>query len=148
MNLQDRLMDDLKESMRKRDEMRCSVIRMVRAAIKNAEIEKQATLEDPDVLGVIAKDVKRHQESISEFKKGNRQDLVDREEAELKVLLEYLPEQMSREEVVEEARRVIAEVEAQGAKDKGKVMSRIMPELRGKADGHLVNEVVSELLAG
>ncbi len=148
MNLQDRLMDDLKKSMRKRDEMRCLVIRMVRAAVKNAEIEKQATLEDPDVLGVIAKDVKRHQESISEFKKGNRQDLVDREEAELKVLLEYLPEQMSREEVVEEAQRVIAEVEAQGAKDKGKVMSRIMPELRGKADGHLVNEVVSELLAG
>lgn len=148
MALQDKLMADLKEAMRGGDKVRQSVIRMVRAAVHNAEIAKGAALEDPDVLGTIAKEAKQRRESIAEFKKGNRQDLVDKEEAELAILLEYLPQQMSREEIEAAARRIIEEVEARGPGDKGKVMPRLIAELKGKADGRDINAVVTELLSG
>jgi len=141
-------MADLKEAMRGGDKVRQSVIRMVRAAVHNAEIAKGAALEDSDVLGTIAKEAKQRRESIAEFKKGNRQDLVDKEEAELAILLEYLPQQMSREEIEAAARRVIEEVEARGPGDKGKVMPRLIAELKGKADGRDINAVVTELLSG
>jgi len=146
--VQDKLMADLKEAMRGGDKVRQSVIRMVRAAVHNAEIAKGAALEDSDVLGTIAKEAKQRRESIAEFKKGNRQDLVDKEEAELAILLEYLPQQMSREEIEAAARRVIEEVEARGPGDKGKVMPRLIAELKGKADGRDINAVVTELLSG
>lgn len=148
MTLQDKLMDDLKDAMRKGDRVRQSVIRMVRAGIKNAEIAKQAALDDGDVLAVIAKDVKQHRESIAEFSKGNRPDLVSQEEAELAILLSYLPQQMSREEIVAAARKVIEEVGARGLGDKGKVMPKLIAQLKGKADGRDINAVVTELLSG
>lgn len=148
MTLQDRLMDDLKRAMRKGDKTRVSTIRMLRAAIKNAEIAQGKSLDDAAVLGVVAKEAKQRRESIAEFSKGNRPDLVSQEEAELSVLLGYLPRQMSRDEIVAAARQVIQEVGATGPADKGKVMSRLMPQLKGKAEGQVVNTVVSELLAG
>jgi uncharacterized protein YqeY len=116
------------------------------AAIKNAEIAQQTTLDDPGILGVITKEVKQRHESIEAFKQGNRADLVAREEAELAVLQEFLPEPMTREEVIAEARRVIAEVGAQGPRDKGKVMPQLIAKLKGRADGKEINEVVTELL--
>ena len=122
-------------------------MRLVLAAVKNAEIAKQAALEDGDILGVIAKEVKQHQESIEAFRQGNRQDLVAKEEAELAVLQEYLPEQMTRDEVLAEARRIIEEVGAQGPGDKGKVMPKLIAQLKGRADGREINEVVTELLS-
>lgn len=124
------------------------VIQMVRAGIKNAEIAKQKTLDDAGVIDVITKEVKQRKESIEEFKKGNRQDLVAKEEAELAILLEYLPKQMSREEIISAARQAIKEVEAQGPKDKGKVMQKLMPQLKGKAEGSVINEIVTGLLSG
>jgi uncharacterized protein YqeY len=146
--LQDKLMTDLKQAMKSGDKTRLSVIRMVRARVQNAEIAQRTSLHDPDVLGLIAKEVKEHRESIEEFRKGSRQDLVDKEEAELAILLEYLPQQISREEIAAAAREVIAEVGAQNPGDKGKVMQKLMPQLKGKAEGRDINEVVTELLGG
>ena len=100
-----------------------------------------------DILGTIAKEVKQRQESIEAFKLGNRNDLISQEEAEMTVLQEYLPRQITREEVVAEARRIITEVGAQGPSDKGKVMPKLIAQLKGKADGRVINEVVTELLA-
>lgn len=145
--LKQKLMDDLKQAVKSGDGVKRSVIRLVMAAIKNAEIARQASLSDADVLGVIAKQVRQRQESIDAFKRGNRHDLVAQEEAELAVLNEYLPRQMPREEIVAEARRVIGEVGAVGLSDKGKVMPKLIAQLKGKADGREINAVVTELLS-
>jgi uncharacterized protein YqeY len=134
--------------MKSGDKPRVETLRMVRAAIKNAEIAQQKPLDNPDVLGVIAKVAKQHRESIAEFRKGNRQDLVDKEEAELSILLEYLPQQMSRDEIAAAAREAVEEVGATGPGDKGKVMQKLMPQLKGKAEGRDINDVVTELLGG
>ena len=144
--LKQKLTDDLRQAMRQGDKVTSSVIRLVMAAIKNSEIARQAELDDRDILGVIAKQVRQCQESIEAFKQGNRQDLVAKEEAELAILKAYLPEQMTRQEIVTAASRVIDEVGAQGPGDMGKVMARLMAQLKGRADGREVNTVVTELL--
>jgi len=144
--MKERLTGDLKQAMKAGDTARRSVIRMAMAAIKNAEIAKREPLEEPEVLGVIAKEARQRQESIDAFKEGERQDLVDKEEAELAILQEYLPEQATREEIVAAARAAIAEVGAQGPRDKGKVMPVLIAQFKGKAGGREINEVVSELL--
>ena len=145
--LEERLNNDLKQAMRSGDKVRRSVIRLVLAAVKNAEIARQAALEDNDILGIIAKEARQRQESIEAFKQGNRHDLVAQEEGELAVLQEYLPRQMTRDEIVAEARRVIEEVGAQGAGDKGKVMPKLIAQLKGRADGREINAAVTELLS-
>jgi hypothetical protein len=144
--LKDRLNSDLRQAMKDGDKARRSVLRLVLAGIQNAEIARQAALEDSDVLGVIAKEARQRQESLEAFKQGNRQDLVAQEEAALAVLGEYLPEQISRDEIITAARRVIDEVGAQGPGDKRKVMPQLIAELKGKADGREINAVVTELL--
>ena len=137
---------DLWQAMKDRDNVKRSTLRLLLAAIKNAEIAKRGSLDNPDILGIVAREVKQRNESIEAFKQGDRQDLVAQEEAEMAILKEYLPRQLSREEVIVEARQVIEEVGAQGPRDKGKVMSRIMAQLKGKADGREINEIVTELL--
>jgi len=112
-----------------------------------AEIAKQAELNDSDMLAVLAKEITQRRESIEAYKSGNRPDLVAVEEAELAVLLTYAPKQVSREEVAAVAKRVIAEVDAHGPGDKGKVMPKVIAELKGKADGKEINTVVTELLS-
>ncbi len=145
-SLKQKLNDELRQALRDRDRCRSSVIRLVMSAIHNAEIAKRASLEEADILGVIAKEAKQRKESIEAFKLGGRQDLVAQEEAELAILEEYLPEQMSRDEIIAAAHRVIDEVVAQSPRDKGKVMSKLIPQLKGRAEGQLINEVVTELL--
>jgi len=145
-NLAKRLNEDLKQAMRGGDTVKRSVIRLVLAAVQNAEIARQADLEDGDVLGIIAKEARQREESIEAFKQGNRQDLVAQEEAELAILQDYLPQQMTRDEVIAEAKKIIAEVGAQGPSDKGKVMPRLIAQLKGRADGREINAVVTELL--
>jgi uncharacterized protein YqeY len=147
MSLKDRLTEDLKQAMRQRDERRKSTIRMLRAAITNAEIERGGELGDDEVLTIIAKQAKQRRESMTEFAKAERQDLVDQEEEELQILLSYLPAQMSRDEIEVAARQVIAEVEATSLAQMGEVMRRLMSQLKGKADGSLVNQVVREILS-
>ena len=147
INLKQKLADDLKQAMRSGDTVKRSAIRLVMAAISNAEIARRGALEDADILGILAKEARLRQESIEAFKQGDRPDLVAQEEAELAVLQEYLPQQMTREEIVAAARRVITEVGAQGPGDKGKVMPKLIAQLKGRADGREINAVVSELLA-
>ncbi len=144
--LKQKLTDDLRQAMRSGDKVRRSVIRLVMAAIKNTEIAQQATLDDADILGIITKEARQRRESIEAFKQGNRPDLVAQEEAELAILNEYLPQQMTREEIIVAARRVIEEVGAQGPTDKGKVMPKLIAQLKGRADGREINAVVTELL--
>ena len=146
-SLRQKLGDDLKQAMKSGDEVKRSTIRLLMAAINNAEIARRAALEDTDILGIIAKEGRQRKESIEAFKQGNREDLVAREEAELAILEGYLPQQVTREEIVEAARRIIEEVGAQGPGDKGKVMPGIIAQLKGRADGREINEVVTELLA-
>jgi uncharacterized protein YqeY len=148
MSLKDKLMEDLKQAIRQRDERRRSTLRLVIAAIKNAEIEKRHELDEGELLAIIAKEAKQRRESIAEFERGGRQDLVDQEKAELQVLLAYLPEQLSREEIEAKARQTIEEVGATSPTQMGEVMRRLMPLVKGKADGKLVSQVVKDLLAG
>jgi uncharacterized protein YqeY len=145
-SLKQKLNDELRQALRDRDRCRSSVIRLAMSAIHNAEIARRAPLEEADILGVIAKEAKQRRESIEAFKSGGRQDLVAQEEAELAILEEFLPKQMSRDEIVAAARRIIEEVGAQGQRDKGRVMGKLIPQLKGRADGKVINEVVTELL--
>ena len=148
MSLRDKLTEDLKQAMRQGDELGRSTLRLVMAAIKNAEIEKRRELEEGELLAIIAKEAKQRHESIAQFERGGRQDLADREEAELQILLAYLPEQLSREKIEAQARQIIEEVGAASPAQMGQVMRRLMPLMQGKADGKLVSQVVKELLAG
>ena len=145
--LKEKLNGDLKQAIKGGDKVRRSVLRLVMAAIQNAEIARRAALEDSDVLAIISKEARQHQESIEAFKQGNRQDLVAQEEEELAILQEWLPQQMTREEIMTEAQRVIAEVGAQAPSDKRKVMPKLIAQLKGRADGREINAVVSELLS-
>ncbi len=146
MALQERLTADLKTAMKSGDKQRMSVLRMMKAAIKNAEIAQGKPMDDAGVFVVLSREARRHRESIVEFQKANRQESVEKEEAELAITLEYLPQQMSREEIEKLVSQIVAEVGAQSPKDKGKVMPKLMPLVKGKADGQLVNEVVTRML--
>jgi hypothetical protein len=147
MPLKEQLNADLRDAMRGGDLATRDTIRLALAAIHNAEIAAGHALDEGETIAVLAKEAKQRRESIEEFRKGNRQDLVDKEEAELAVLSRYLPQQASREEIVDAARRVAREVGASGPKDVGKVMPVLVQELRGRADGRVINEIVREVLA-
>ncbi len=145
--MKDKLNAEFRQAMRDKDTLRRSVLRMVLAAVQNAEIARRSELSDGDVLGILSKEVKQHEESIQAFKEGNRLDLMEKEQAELAILLEYLPKQLSREEIIAEAKQAIEEVGAQGPRDKGKVMPKIIAKLKGQADGKEINDIVTELLS-
>ncbi len=147
MSLKDKISDDLKQALKEGDDVRKRTLRLLLAAVHNAEIEKGAPLDDSGTLAVIAKQAKQRRESAEEFRKGGRQDLVEREEAEEAVLQAYLPSAMSREEIAAAARKVIAEVGAQGPRDVGKVMPVLVKQLAGRAEGSEISAVVRELLA-
>jgi uncharacterized protein YqeY len=145
--LKQRITDDMKAAMRSGDTLRRDTLRMLGAAIKNAEIEKLHTaLEENDIVALIAREIKHRQESIDAFKAGNRPDLMNNEEAEKKVLEGYMPAQMDRAAIEDLVNKVVAAVGAAGPADKGKVMKELMPQVKGKADGKLVNDIVTALL--
>jgi hypothetical protein len=150
MSLKEQLSNHLKDAMRAGEEVRKSTLRMLIAAIGTAEVagSTRRELNDTEVMQVIARQVKQRRESIDEFGKAGRQDLVDKEAAEMKVLEAYLPAQMGRDEITVEARKVIEETGAQGPADKGKVMKELMPRLAGRAEGRDINDVVTALLTG
>jgi hypothetical protein len=147
ITLKDKIQEALKGALKRQQRVELATLRLLLSEIKYAEIAQQKPADDNKVLDVIAKEVKRRRESIEAFNKGNRGDLVAQEEAELAVLMSYLPKQMSREEIVAVARQAMNAVGASGPTDKGKVMAQLMPQLKGKADGREVSEIVSELLA-
>lgn len=148
MSLKDRLIEDMKAAMKAKEEgkVRLSVIRMVRAAIKNAEIDKRQEFSDEQVIEVLAREVKMRRDAMIEFQKAKRPDKVQDLEEEVTILLQYLPQQLSEGEIRQMAMDIITEVGAQGSRDLGKVMGAITPKTKGRADGKLVNQIVRELL--
>lgn len=146
MSLSERLADDLKTAMKDKDKVRLSVIRMVRSAVKNREIEIGTTLSDEDVIVVIQKELKQRRDSLQAFESAGRTDLIDDVKAEICVLTEYLPAQLTEDEVREIAKRIIGEVGATGKSDVGKVMGKLMQEIRGRADGKVAQQAVQSLL--
>jgi uncharacterized protein YqeY len=146
MSLKQQLQDDLQTAMREHDDHRRDTLRFTLAAVHNAEIAARDELDDAAVQDVLAKAVKQRRESIEEFRKGGREDLAQKEEAEIAILAGYLPERASRDEIAEAARAAIAELGASGPKDLGKVMPVLMQRFRGRADGGDINAVVRELL--
>ena len=146
MSIKDKLMEDLKAAMRSRDADRTGVLRYLRSEIHNQEIADGKDLDDDGVMAVLDRQAKQRRDSIDAFKQGNRPDLVAKEEAQLAVIMDYLPEQLSDDEIAEIAREVIADVGASGPGDVGRVMGAVMPRVRGKAEGRKVSQVVSALL--
>ncbi|MGB9791639.1 MAG: GatB/YqeY domain-containing protein [Thermacetogeniaceae bacterium] len=148
MSLQERLYEDMKKALKEREagKLKLSVIRLVRSALKNRAIELGRELTDEDVIEVLAREVKQRREAIEEYNRVGRPDVAAELEAEIAVLQEYLPRQLSREEIAAEAREAIASVGAKGPKDLGRVMGALMPRLKGRADGKVVQEVVRALL--
>ncbi|MCY3559266.1 MAG: GatB/YqeY domain-containing protein [Chloroflexi bacterium] len=145
--VREQLRSDLRDAMRARDVMRRNTIRMLEAAIKNVEIEKRGQgLAEADILAILQRQVKQRRESIEQFRQGGREDLAEQEELEIGIIEHYLPAQLSRDEIEARARAVIEQVGAAGPGDRGKVMGMLMRELRGEADGSIVNAVVGELL--
>jgi uncharacterized protein YqeY len=152
MSLKEQIDNDLKTAMKSGDKLRTSTLRTLKSAIKYAEIEAKSELDEQDLLAVIAKQAKQRRESIEEFKKGGRNDLVEQETAELAILEGYLPAQMSEEEIRAKAEAVIAELGVTDMKGMGQVMRQLMAELKGQADGGLVdgkvvNQIVRQLLS-
>lgn len=146
MPLKEKLMDDLKESMKSKNKVKKNVVTMIRAAIKQREVDDRVELEDTDILDIIAKQVKQKKDSISDFEKGNRQDLIDLTNEEIRILIEYLPPQLSDEELDSIVKNAIEQTGAQSKKDMGRLMAYIMPKVKGKADGKHVNEIVAKYL--
>jgi uncharacterized protein YqeY len=146
MTIKDQLQADLKTALRNKDELRKDVIRYTLAAIKNAEIAKNTQFGDADVAAVLTTEVKRRRDTIAELETAHRPELLKHEQDQLELLLAYVPKQMSREEIEAVASQVIAELGASGPQATGAVMGKLMPQLKGKADGKLINEVVRELL--
>jgi uncharacterized protein YqeY len=147
MTSKQRLQDDLKRAMRDQDEVRKRTLRLALAAIKNREIEVRGELTDEDVLAILQKEAKQRRETLDELGRTHRPDLVASEQAELAVLEEYLPQQLSRAEIEGLAAQVIIELNAEGMPDMGDVMRTLMPQVKGRADGKLVSQVVRELLS-
>lgn len=146
MSLKDKLMEDLKTSMKNKDTIRKNTVTMVRAAVKQREVDERIELNDEDVLDIISKQLKEKKMAIEEFKKGSRQDLVDTTESEMEILLGYLPEQLSEEEVERIVKETIEEIGATSIKDIGLIMKSTMPKVKGRADGNMVNKAVRKML--
>lgn len=146
MPLQQKLMEDLKDAMRSKYKVKKNVVTMVRAAIKQREVDERIELDDTDIIDIIAKQIKQKRDSIEDFEKGNRQDLIDLTNEEIKILLDYLPPQLSDAELESIVKDAIEQSGAQTKKDLGRLMALIMPKVKGKADGKQVNQIVAKYL--
>ncbi len=148
MPLKEQLDADLKAAMKGKDALKLSVVRMLKSAVKYREIEVMKPLDDAGVLGVVASEIKRRRDSVEQYKAGSRQDLVDKEEAEIRILQSYLPQQLSEAELRAKVDEVIARTGAKGPKDMGAVMKALMPDVQGRAEGKAVSDMVKQRLAG
>lgn len=146
MSLKQKLQEDLKASMKNKDTVRKSVVTLIRASIKQYEVDNRVELDEEGIIDIISKQLKQRRDGLIEFKKANREDLASETEAEIEVLKEYLPRQLSEEELNEIIKHTISEVGATSIKDMGKIMSAMMPKVKGRADGKLINELVKNNL--
>ncbi|MDO3409166.1 GatB/YqeY domain-containing protein [Saccharibacillus sp. CPCC 101409] len=146
MNLSERLNEDMKQAMRSKDKFKLSTIRMIRATIKNQEIDTKRTLDDEEVLDILSREIKQRKDALHEFEKAGREDLAETVKAEIDIVAEYLPAQLGEEEVKAIVQQTIQETGASSKADMGKVMAALMPKVKGRADGKLVNQVVQQYL--
>ena len=147
MSLKDKLMDDLKSAMKDKDTVRKNAVQMVRASVLQVEKDNKITLDDEGVIEVVAKEVKKRKDVLPEYEKSGRQELIEELNREIQVLMTYLPQQMSEEEIEALVIDAIAQAEAKSMKDIGKVMAVIMPKTKGKADGKVINQFVRKHLS-
>ncbi|NIM99264.1 MAG: GatB/YqeY domain-containing protein [candidate division Zixibacteria bacterium] len=145
-SLKQRIDHDSKEALKTKDSLRLNVLRMIKSEIRYKEIEKRSELSDDDVISVLSSSIKKRRDSIQQFEKGGRDDLASKEKMELEVILKYMPEQLTEEELNQIISQAIKDVDAAGPPDLGKVMKHIMPNVRGRADGKKVNLLVSSRL--
>ena len=146
MSLKERLLEDVKEAMKDKDTVRKNTIQMARAAILQVEKDSKVTLDDNGVIEVIAKEVKKRRDVLPEYEKSGREELINELKAEIDVLMQYLPPQLTEEELEEIVKQAVSEVNATSMKDMGKVMQAVMPKVKGRADGKAVNEMVKKIL--
>ena len=147
MNLEERLVQEMKEAMKSSDKLRLSTIRMIRSTVKNKEIELRKPLDDGEIQKAIQGMVRKGEESVEQFKLGGRMDLVEKESKEIEILKSFLPQALTREEILKIIDETIEETQSTSLKDIGKLMKSVMPKLQGKADGKLVNQLVKERLS-
>jgi uncharacterized protein YqeY len=147
MSLEEKLFSELAQAMKQKNSLRVNTLRLLKAAIKNRQVELQRKLEDNEILRVIGTQVKQRRDAIRQFHEGGRKDLVSKEEAELAILMSFLPEQLSPEAISQEVTSVIEELGAKDMKDMGRVMKAVMAKLAASADGRLVNEIVRKHLS-
>lgn len=146
MNLNERLNDDMKQAMRSQEKFKLTTIRMIRAAVKNQEIELKRPLEDDEVLAILSREIKQRKDSLQEFQKAGREDLTANLAAEIDIISVYLPQQLTEEEIKVIVQQTIQETGASSKAEMGKVMSALMPKVKGRADGKLVNQTVQQFL--
>lgn len=147
MSLKEKLLSDLKDSMKNKEKVRKNTITMIRAAILQEEKDKKVDLDDRGIIAIASKQLKQRKDSLEDFKKAGRDDLIELTEEEIKVIEDYLPQQLSEDEVKSIVEETIKEINATSLKDMGKIMSSVMPKVAGQADGKLVNKVVREILS-
>lgn len=146
MSLKERLSKDLKETMKNKDKLRKNVIILIQSDIKQLEVDKRVELEEQDIIEIISRQLKQRKDALEEFRKAERKDLIDQTEEEIHYLLQYLPEQLSEDEITNIVKETISEIGANSLKDMGKVMAAVIPKVKGKADGKIVNQVVKQQL--
>ncbi|WP_455090218.1 GatB/YqeY domain-containing protein [Peptoanaerobacter stomatis] len=144
MTLKERLTNDLKDAMKNKEQVRKSVVTLVRAAIKQKEVDERVELDDVDVMDIVSKQLKQRNEALVDFKKAGRDDLISQTEEEIEILLTYLPKQLTDDELREYIKQAVEQVGATSVKDIGKIMGILMPKVKGKADGRRINNLVSE----
>ncbi len=149
MGLRELIPEDLKNALRNKNTFELSVLRMLQAALINKEIDKRKeALTDEDVISVIGTEIKKRRDAAREFEKVNRPDAADQEKAEIEILMKYMPQQMSEDEIRDAAKKAVEDTQAESMQDIGKVMKVLMPQVKGKADGSIVNKIVKEELEG
>ena len=147
MSLDEKIVEDLKKAMKEKDTLRLSCLRMLKTALKNLQVEKQRNLKDEEIQSVISSLIKKGKESAKEFRNAGREDLALKEEAEVAIFYDYLPRQLTPEDMEKILREIISELSAEKPSDLGKVMKMAMPRMAGKAQGKEVNEIAKRLLA-
>jgi hypothetical protein len=147
MTVKEKLMEDLKTAMREKDSIRKNVIQLIKAGVLQVEKDNKVTLDDEGVTDVIAKQLKQRRDSLPDYEKSGREDLIAQLKREMELLMEYLPAQLSHEELVEIVTKAVKETGAQTIKDMGKIMSAVMPQTKGRADGKEINKIARELLS-
>lgn len=146
MSLKERLLEDMKVAMRDKDVLKKNTVQLARSAVLQVEKDSRITLDDEGVLDIIAKEVKKRRDSLPDFEKSGRQDLIDNLKTEIEVLMQYLPQQLTEEELEVIVRQAVQDTGASSARDMGKIMQEVMPKVKGRADGRMINQIVKRIL--